>query len=100
MNNNVDTSVSKMLKHIVSAAKHLQLSKFEEIVENYKDEVEQVYRVINKLDIVVTRQSIGQCEVRHGASGDITNTHPNTLLNSQRHSQPDITITAPTSIPY
>lgn len=59
MNNNVDTSVGKMLEHIVSAANHLQLSKFEDILEDYKDEVEQVYRVINELDVVVTRQSRG-----------------------------------------
>lgn len=100
MNNKVDASVSKMLEHIVNAANHLQLSKFEDILDKYKSEVEQVYRVINKLDIVVTRQSRGQCEVRHGASGAITNPHPNALLNPQRHYQPDITTTAPTPIPY
>lgn len=59
MTNNVNASVSKMLEHIVNAANHLQLSKFEDILKNYKDEVEQVYQVINKLDIVVTRQSRG-----------------------------------------
>ena len=59
MNNKVDTTVSKMLEYIISAANHLQLSKFEDILEDYKDKVEQVYQLINELDIVVTRQSRG-----------------------------------------
>lgn len=54
MNNKVDVNVSKMLEHIVSAANNLQLSKFEDILDKYKSEVEQIYREINKLDIVVT----------------------------------------------
>lgn len=57
MNNQASANVSKMLEHIVSAAKHLQSSKFDDILLKYEDEVKSLYHSINKLDIVVTRQS-------------------------------------------
>lgn len=57
MNNQSSVDISKMLEHIISAAKHLQSSKFGDILLEYEGDVEQIYHSINKLDIVVTRQS-------------------------------------------
>ena len=57
MNNQASANVSKMLEHIISAAKHLQSSKFGDILLEYEGDVKAIYHSINKLDIVVTRQS-------------------------------------------
>lgn len=57
MNNQASANVSKMLEHIISAAKHLQSSKFGDILLEYEGDVEAIYHSINKLDIAVTRQS-------------------------------------------